>query len=441
VLICPLFAESSINLGEIGLQDSISSILEGTASSDGTFSLSLTPDLTIGNLAFQLDLKIKGTAEFDPFDVDFDFSDWELPERGDDQDLLSYMETLAEQYSSFLRYAQWGQRYDKLYLRYGKLSGITLGDGAIVNGFYDTSVSVNTARPGLDIMVDGSLLDLDFTGFEFLMTDIFDPTLLAWRIYTRPLDTKRNENWLSEIEIGVSYASNPTADYDDYSDDPDDTAILGRTIVALDAGVPFYSTETLKLSFFTDLLLQSPDEIVYQPGIATRYGIWGHWKSLYIFNTSITVPHFGTYYADYFDSDFEDKTNEELEDSIVDVGTTRLDTQVAINLASKGAYLSARVRSDYLEGTFSNYSFLGIAKIDKTLFNIDSLDLQYEKLYPTDTGEGFFEGLGTLKNVEIGVTTVINFTPYSFDVSLSMVFDEEADLTMQVETTVGISFF
>jgi hypothetical protein len=435
----PLGAGSNIDFGDLGLQNSLSGILEGTATSDGTFSLSLTPDFVFSNFAFQLDLKIKGTYETDPISFDFDYSDWEVPERTEDQSTFDYAVSVFKQYSSFVKYAQWGQRYDSFYLRYGKLSGITIGDGALINGFFDTSVSVSEAKPGLDIMFDGLLLGIPFTGFEFLTNDVFEPTLLAWRIYARPLYTATSQSLFSELEMGISYASNPTSTYTTTAGEDTDIISENRKLISIDMGIPILTWDSLKMVFFTDLLLQSPDGTVIQPGLATRYGIWGHWKSLFIFNTSVTVPYFGIYYADYFDSGFEEKTYAELEDSIVSIGTNRLDTQVALNFASKGAYLTARLRSDYANGEYSNYRFLATARIDKRLLNIVSLDLSYEKLYPTSTGEGFFEGLATLRNVEIGATTVINVKPYSFDIGLSMVFDEEANSTLQVETAVRIS--
>ncbi len=435
----PLSAGSTIDLGEAGLQSSLSGILEGTATSDGSFSLSLTPDFVFDNFAFQLDLKIKGTYETNPISLDFDFSDWQAPLKEDGQSQYDFAMSVLKQYSSYIRYAQWGQRYDTFYMRYGKLSGITIGDGALINGFFDTSVSVRMAKPGLDIMLDGMLLGIPFTGFEFLTNDLFEPTLLGWRVYARPLYTSAAQSLFSELEMGISFASNPSSIFNTSYDDDSDIVSESRRLMSIDLGIPLLTWDSLKMVFFTDLLLQSPDGITTQPGVATRYGVWGHWKSLFIFNTSITVPHFGIYYADYFDTGFESKTYAELEDSIVAIGTNRLDAQFALNFVSKGAYFTTRLRSDYANGSYSNYRFLATARIDKRLLNIVSLDLSYEKLYPTSTGEAFFDGLSTLRNVEIGATTVINVKPYSFDIGLSMVFDEEANSTLEVETAVRIS--
>jgi hypothetical protein len=190
-------------------------------------------------------------------------------------------------------------------------------------------------------------------------------------------------------------------------------------------------------------LVQSPGTFSPQPALATRYGIFGHSLSFFLFNTSLTIPSFGTYYTDYFDSGFEQLTLEDREKSILHAGSMRIDAMAGLNFTKLGAYFRTRIRSDYSDGNFFNYKFQANARIDKRLFNIVSLDLSYEKLYPTitgtSTGEGFFEGLYTLRNVEIAASTIIKIKPYSFTIGLSMVFDDQAQSTLQVDTAVRIS--
>jgi hypothetical protein len=97
------------------------------------------------------------------------------------------------------------------------------------------------------------------------------------------------------------------------------------------------------------------------------------------------------------------------------------------------------MESNLTENDFHDYSFIANARIDKPFMYIVSLDLQYEKLYPTSTGEGFFEGLKTLRNVVFSSTTVIKVKPYSFDIGLRAHFDENAEPTYSLDTLVKIS--
>ncbi len=422
-----------IDLGQTQLEDSVGGLLEGTATSDGSFSISYAPDFSFNRLSFQLALKIQGRAVNDPFDLTFDFSDWILPPKGEDQSTNDYMLQVLMQYSSFIRYIQWGDRYEPIYIRYGKLAGITLGDGALVNGFFDQDVGTHSTRPGLNVTLDGMLVRVPNAGFEYVTNDLFNPTLLAWRVYARPFSLQYPLSFFANTELGVSYAENPSATFTD-REDPHT-----RKLIAIDMGIPLLSYDHFNLAFFADLLVQSPGSFSARPALATRYGIFGHSQSFFLFNTSLTVPAFGTYYSDYFDSGFEQLTLSDREKSILHLGSMRIDAMAGLNFTRLGAYVRTRIRSDYSEGNFFNYKFQANARIDKRLFNIVSLDLSYEKLYPTSTGEGFFEGLYTLRNVEIAASTILKIKPYSFTIGLSMVFDDLAQSTLQVDTTVRIS--
>lgn len=425
----------TIDLGQGQLEESVGGLLEGTATSDGFFSISYAPDFTFKRLSFQLDLKIRGQAINDPFHLTFDFSDWALPPKPQEQSNTEYVLLALKEYSSFVRYVQWGDRYEAIYIRYGKLTGITLGDGALLNGYFDQGVSSHTTRPGLNFTLDGTLINIPNASFEFVINDLFNPTLLAWRVYARPFSKLYPTSFFTNTELGVSFAENPSASFAQGNAELPHT----RKLIAIDMGIPLLSYDFFKLAFFADLLIQSPGAFSPQPALATRYGIFGHSKSFFLFNTSLTIPAFGTYYADYFDSGFEELTQEDREKSILAVGAMRIDAMAGLNFTRLGAYLRTRIRSDYSDGDFSNYKFQANARIDKRLLNIVSLDLSYEKLYPIETSEGFFEGLHTLCNVEITASAIIKIKPYSFTIGLSMIFDEAAQSTLQVDTAVRIS--
>jgi len=424
-----------IDLGQDQLEDSLGGLLEGTATSDGFFSVSYAPDFSFNQFSFQLDLRLKGHVTTDPFTLNLDFSDWQLPPREKDQGIADYMLASLGQYSSFIRYVQWGDRYEPIYIRYGKLVGITLGDGALLNGYFDLSVGAHNTRPGMNFTLDGELVGIPNAGFEFVTNDLFEPTLMAWRLYSRPLCVKYPMSSFKDMEFGISFAENPSASFAETNVDEPHT----RKLIALDVGIPLLSRGFFNLAFFADILIQTPGVFSPQPAVATRYGLFGHSKSFFLFNASVTVPAFGSYYTDYFDSGFESLTLEDRKASILHTGSLRIDSMAGLNFTRLGAYLRTRIRSDYSEGVFSNHTFQANARIDKRLFNIVSLDLSYEKLYPTSTGEGFLEGLFTLCNVEIAASAIIKIKPYSFTIGLGMVFDELAQSTLQVDTAVRIS--
>ncbi|HPE92737.1 MAG TPA: hypothetical protein PLQ90_03040 [Sphaerochaeta sp.] len=413
--------------------ESSTGLLEGMATSDGFFALSYMPDFSIGKFTFQFDVKIKGSYETEPFGLALDFSDWEAPARDEGESLGDYTIDVFKHYSRFIRTIQYGERYDSLYVRFGKLLGITLGDGALVNGYFDRSVSVRNSRPGLELMVDAMLLGIPNAGFEFITNDVFKPTLTAWRIFSRPLGGYPEYESVAALQIGLSFAQSPA------SPDEQEGQLLGRKLVALDISLPVITWNWFNVDFFTDFIAQTPDREESQPAFAYRYGLWGHTKSFFIFNASVTVPFFGRYYAEYFSSDFENRSAEDLDELVIEEGTTRLDAMFGLNFVREGVYLRAKMVSNYSYGDYHDYRFLANARIDKRLFNIVSLDLSYEKLYPTTTGERFLEGLQTLKNVILSASAVVKVKPYSFDLGLSILFDEQAHATYTLDTAVRIS--
>ncbi len=420
--------EGSVDFGVSAESDGI---LEGMASSDGSFSISYKPDFSVGPLTVQLNLLIKGKASLDPFNLDLDFSPWEIPSRDEDEALDDYLIKVSKHYGSFIRSIEWGQRYEPLYIRYGKLMGITLGDGALLNGYFDYSVGYRESRPGLDIMLDGNLVGIPNAGFEFVTNDLYEPTLSAWRIYARPLWEYTNLKRLQKLEVGLSHASSPKQS----EEHPD----LGREMIALDFSLPILERENINLDLFSDLLLQLPDHQDKHFGSALRYGLGGHTKSYLVFNTSLTIPTFGNYYTNYYASDFETRSSEETEALRLSLGSYHIDGMLGLNFTHQGLYMSTHMESNYTEGDFHDYGFIASVRIDKPFLYIVSLDLQYEKLYPTSTGEGFFEGIKTLKNVVLSTTTVIKVKPYSFDIGLSVHFDELGDPTYTLDTLVRIS--
>lgn len=408
-------------------------LLEGFATSDGFFSVSFMPDFSFGKVLLQLNVKLEGQATFDPFDVSFDFSDYKIPTREEGQPFSDYSKSVLIHFSRFIRSIQYGQRYDPIYLKFGKLIGITLGNGSLINGYFDRGVPARSSRAGLDVMLDGSLLKVPYAGFEFITNDIFDPTLIAWRIFAQPMYEFTDYPNLSKLRFGLSFATNPQREEEEQAIEK------GRKLIAIDVSYPLLSNKLLSLDLFSDLIFQLPDSITTEMGIATRYGIWGHSGEFFVFNSSITKPRYGVFYSDYFASGFESRTPSELEKSQIPLQSSRIDSMVGLNFSKLGLYVKSQMSSLYTNGDYSDYRFSVQGKIDKRLFNIVSLDLRYEKLYPTSTGEAFFEGLRTLRNVDITATTVVKIKPYTFDIGLTVQFDENAELTYQIESAVRIT--
>ncbi len=401
-------------------------LLEGEASSDGRFRLSLHPDFRIGNTYFQFDMTLAGKIHGDPFAITLDFDGWKAPPK-EQLNGWEYSMRLLKHYSAFIRSINCGERNDPLFIRYGKLMGVTLGDGALINGFFDLSVDLRASRPGLEARIDLSHYGLLNGGFHFLTTDLYNPSLLAWRLVVQPFGFKSQREQLQKFAVGLSYATALL---------PKD---LERQFLVLDLSYPVYSGKHLTLNLFSDFITQTSDGLFFYPSLGLRYGIAGNTKRFMLFNIAITHPLNGIYYIDYLGSDFETRKADALEALALPLGTLRLEANYGLNIVQRQVFLRAKMASLLTGGVYHDYQFQMSLHIDKRLFNLVSLDFTYEKLYPTAIGERFFEGLFSLKNVEFKTAAIVKLKPYTIDLSLHASFDERAAARYRLSTAVRIT--
>lgn len=426
----PTFQWVELPFTSPSVSSSSGGLLEGEATSEGYFRLSFRPELRLSRFSAQFDIKLTGQLSLDPFDVHFNFSDWLAPPIAD-EDIGEYSLTLLRHYSSFIRSMQWGERYERLYARYGKLMGITLGDGALVNGFFDQGVDLRASRPGFEAMVDLSPFGLPSGGVHFITNDLFSPTLTAWRFFARPLANVPQAAELSKVEVGLSWAYSPPP-----SDHP---SLHHQQFFAVDSSYPIYQWEYLTLNLFGNLIAEATDGAFFNPALGWRWGIGGHTKSILVFNTSITNTIRGQFHSEYFSSSFEHREAEETEALVLPLGTYRLDATVNVNINRFGVYLRSKMAGHLTDGSYHDYQFITSIHIDKRLFNIVSLDFTYEKLYPTTTGERFFEGLLTLRNVVFNASAVVKVKPYTIDLGLNATFDDQGMATYKLSTAVRVT--
>lgn len=79
-----------------------------------------------------------------------------------------------------LAFVHYGQAGDPLVFRYGELTGVTIGHGALVNRYFNT-IDIDHYQGG--VFLHG---DADLVGGELVLDDVFDPELLVGRAFARP---------------------------------------------------------------------------------------------------------------------------------------------------------------------------------------------------------------------------------------------------------------
>ena len=76
---------------------------------------------------------------------------------------------------------------------------------------------------------------------HFVTNDLFDPTLVAWRFFVRPLSNVPKAIDLSKLEIGLSWAYSPPKS--------DETQLHRHQFFAIDTSYPIYQWEYLNCLF------------------------------------------------------------------------------------------------------------------------------------------------------------------------------------------------
>lgn len=424
------------------------------ATNDGNFHFSLMPTVEIGKLVTTFNFTFYGEFQSDYPWVSFDFSNYQVPEKGS-MSKGEYHRTVAEQYAGFIYSMHYGERYDSFYFRYGKLENITLGDGALLSSYYDYSVGYLESRPGLNL----KLGPWGRFGQELVVDDLFLPSIFGWRAYIRPFASENEKRFkkIRNMEWGMSILFDPRAKVDMFTEDADGGLTVDysyRTLfeTAFDVTQPFFSGDNGQVMLFADYILQGPHSSIWSQSQAVRLGVGGYIPTgVLSFNASVTTPVKGTYYADYFTTGYNDVDSNDYDSKVTDSdgnpvdkagihadfqthsddlentylarlgrnhplrrGQAWLDTTMGLAMDNEQVYAGLRFRATVDPGSvqLEDQRVNLIVRIDKLLYNFISLDLNYEKNYPSLTSgarEDFFPGLSTLKNVYIMMHAQIKF--------------------------------
>lgn len=110
-------------------------------------------------------------------------------------------------WTRILRFVQYGQPADMVYVRVGELAASVLGHGTIVNRYYN-NVDIDHYHTGL-----ATNLNFDTWGAQFLVNDVLAWNLVGLRGYVRPLALILADPnpILNSIKTGVSFVSDFTA--------------------------------------------------------------------------------------------------------------------------------------------------------------------------------------------------------------------------------------
>jgi len=434
LLACRLFAQT----GSFG---TLTAFTSTDSTGEGSFNFLLNPSLDFNNFSMMFNILLKGTFSTKPLKVSFDFSNYIAPERENGESNWKYSMRIIKQYSNFIKTMYYGNRFDFFYFRYGKLDNITLGDGALLSSYFDNSVGYLESRPGFNMKIG----PIGHIGFELVSDDLYEPSMIGARGYMMPfaVENSADEKRINRMQWAYSFLFDPRSLSDIKAGDYSYRNLFEG---AFEIAQPLFSGENGQTTLFMDFLTQGEKDDLMGGGKAFRAGIWGRTKQLFLFNISATAPYGRTYYSDYFTTGYNDPNSNEYDATYgkmypLDQGAIRFDSTIGLNMDSEQIYAGLRFRTNLSESGFSGQRILSTIRIDKLFKKVISLDLNYEKIYPSGgSTEQFFQGLFTLKNVYIYGTAQIRIRGVQFYVTGQAKFDEEASVTYQWNVAISIVF-
>lgn len=137
-----------------------------------------------------------------------------------------------------IRYARWGQKHDRFYVRAGALDAASLGHGSIM---YHYANQINDADRKVGMEFD---LDFGMTGFESVVSNFGRAEIYGGRAYVRPLHST-GIFIIKNFEIGGTIAT-------DFDPDQKSGTKDGVTVFGADLGLPIINTSLLYTQLYYD---------------------------------------------------------------------------------------------------------------------------------------------------------------------------------------------
>ena len=230
---------------------------DGSSEPETYQSLSISPDLAIGDFGIGLDLvlhyRFVDPADNNGSSFDIREEDW-IPSGG-----MNFFDL----YLPKIKYLRWGYKGDPLYVKAGQIEDASLGTGFIVNKYSNTLFQPDEKIFGLSLDLDGQLFNFPYVGFESFAGNLAHFDVFGGRLYGRPL------LWsgipvIDNLEWGITAATDIDADYNSAarggSFDPAVTGTLDALpvfIYGTDLILPVLNLDFASLALFGDIAFQN----------------------------------------------------------------------------------------------------------------------------------------------------------------------------------------
>lgn len=246
-------------------------------------TFSLQPKLTFGKLSLGLDL-------FFEFDENFNL-------RKDSNGKVVGWSTWQD-YVNKVLFVQWGEKGEPLFVKYGLFDNVTLGHGLIMQNYSNSLLFPEVRKSGLELDLDGTFFNFPFVGFESFIDDLKNPSILAARVYVRPL-LMLDIPIIKLLRVGFSYATDLDPDATEpYVKNPASNETV--SIYGIDMDVPVLTSDLATVLVYTDWAAISGKGSGMKFGVSSvLIKIIGLGAEIYNYGDKFTGPYFDQIYDNF----------------------------------------------------------------------------------------------------------------------------------------------
>lgn len=219
----------------------------------------------------------------------------------------------ASEYVRVLRFVEYGSRQAPLYGRLGELSTIVLGNGSIMNGYFNT-IDVDHYEVGIHTVATSR-----YGNLALVLDNITAPEVIGGRLGVQPLKLIDPSMWIAGLELGATWVMDIRAPVTfrrvDAGEDLSQPFIVTDTrnrvarervvsgVLGGDVGLRLVNTEELRFDAYTDVNMHMDTE-----GVGVHGGVKMEVRATkdLAFFPKLEVRWMGSrYYPDYFGALYE----------------------------------------------------------------------------------------------------------------------------------------
>ena len=335
--------------------------------------VAVSPDINVGKFGLGLDLTFHMNFSGGPTgDKYLRTEDWVPPIFADDTATFGQkLGALLELYLGKFRYISWGARGEPLYIKFGSIDDLTLGNGFIVGNYSNMLFLPEQRILGLALGLDGALFEFPLLGLEALTGNLARFDVFGTRLYVRPL-VFTEIPVLKNLSVGATLA----LDRDPYlhgdADGDDATTLVASPVIGLGVDVqqPIVSVPLASLALFADwgFLTTTPEAGLAAAGTGAMFGLGGKLFGFLTYGAQLRLmgPRFIPVYMDgTYDlaraekyrllTAPEDEAAPFFAGWVASIGTSFLEDQIVFRITADGPF-SSPVLDD-----------LGVAVVDNEL--------------------------------------------------------------------------